>query len=183
MFNFTFDNWDDYIQDALNTWHGSLEDPTNATMKFIGENGELTDYIAKCMFKPNYVTNHENIISEAGDAWYYFRILSVIYNFNEKIYHEHVMGLEIPTTSSNVDKLYMMNGTASGIGVLLSVKNINNTTGEVINVVHNLLSAWLFVFQGWLNGMNIAFDEMHTYNVKKLSGADNHGWNPNDNNV
>jgi hypothetical protein len=177
---FNIDNLESYIDDALKSWHGSLEDPTNAAMKFFGENGELIDYIAKCMFKPNFNADAEHIISEIGDAWYYWRILSKIYSIDK----EYILFNQEETdamSSSHPNKLAIMAVASSAVyaGATVAQHQDNLFPLEDDDNVKMFLSAWLGVFIPWLEEFKVDFDEMHQFNVNKLGGPTNHGWNPN----
>ncbi len=165
-----------YIDDALATWHGSLTDPTNACMKFSGENGELVDYVAKIMFKPNFIVDMDKMVAEAGDAWYYFRILLKIFNFN-------LDDAELPNDMYNIspnqdidsEKLNCLIDMSTDAVFVFSSLRKDNTPIHT-TYIKGSMCLWLISFLRWLYLNDIDFDYMHQYNVTKLSGPSNHGW-------
>ena len=169
---FNLDNLQNYIDDALGTWHGSLEDPMNAGMKFFGENGELIDYLAKAMFKPNFKIDDEHIIAEAGDAWYYFRILASMFDLTIDKYNELLEETEKVSHNSNLALMGISSGSIFSVCSMDSPQDIK-TNKESVQL---FLILWLNSFLRWLDETDINFDYMHNYNVNKLSGSTNHGW-------
>ena len=171
---FNIDNLESYIQDALNSWHGSLTDPLNPAMKFFGENGELVDYLAKCMFKPNFKIDEEHIIAEAGDGWYYWRLLAKIHGLTPQYYKDNLD--EVMAASVN-SPLALMAVSSSAIYASVCATDVDDVSNNSENI-NMFLIMWIEAFKQWVEDTGFNFDDIHDYNVKKLSGPTNHGWNP-----
>lgn len=171
---FKIDNLQNYIDDALKSWHGSLVDPLNPAMKFFGENGELVDYLAKCMFKPNFKVDEEHVIAEAGDAWYYWRILAKIHNLTPQFYNDNFE--EVESVSVNAP-LALMGASSAAIYASICANEVDDLVENSENV-NMFLVMWIDAYVKWLEESGFEFDMIHEYNVKKLGGPTNHGWNP-----
>jgi hypothetical protein len=156
---------DDYLRAAVATWHGSLTDPRNAAMKLFGETGELVDDLAKAMYKPGYKLSREQAMEEAGDAWYYWRILAVGNGLRFE------WGAVTPTDSRQTVQ-YALAEMGQAAGNIFHLAEVN---GAVLDID---LLRWVRWFMVLLGQLGLSLDEVHQFNVEKLAGADNHGWKP-----
>ncbi len=166
----------EYINDALDTWHGG-KDLENPALKFFGENGELTDYIAKWLYKPGFQLDQEHIIAELGDAWYYWRILVNNLGLSKSI--------QSVINDMNINDLYTENLRLSDC-----LAEMGCAAGEILYSIirqksedmrdHNLenLITWFIYFIEALHNLDITLDRIHDYNVIKLNKNKNHGWKP-----
>lgn len=157
-------NPDAYQQDALVTWHGSLTDPRNAAMKLFGETGEVVDDLAKAMYKPGYVLPREQAIEELGDAWYYWRILSVM---NRLTFTAPIDQADLARPGGLV--LSQM-GQAAG-----NIFHLAEVSGSILDID---LLRWRYWFAVLLAQLGFTLNEVHELNYNKLAGGDNHGWKP-----
>lgn len=176
---------DAWQADALNTWHGSLDDPRNAAMNLVGETGEVIRLAHKSEFKPGYHLNRDELVEELGDAWYYWRICTVMRRMTvAQMKATHVAGqlafdlrVDVISRSDNIFlPLARMSVAASEAWHAAELHGNAVSTHWGIASPDHQLRQWLLYFLGFIKKGAISLEEVHSVNVAKLAGGDNHGW-------
>jgi hypothetical protein len=173
---------DKYQWDALKTWYGSTTDPRNPAMKLAGETGELVDAVAKYKFKPNTPPDMDRrLMDEAGDAWYYWRILAA----GRRLTYQSVVD-QLGYTPKQLTLEAKNQGEGRILALLLEQAQRVFMSAEV-GAIRNrkwsydpdpALRGWLLYFTLWLEHRKYHLEIIQFMNVRKLSGAGNHGWHP-----
>lgn len=193
---------DDFLPDpaqllAFKTWHGSLLDPRHAAMKLSGETGEVVDDLAKHLYKPGYNLPRATLIEEIGDAWYYWRILGLIRRINTEMARARFTPGQAkiipacrfaePTAAQTTDtfrfalsRLSLYAAAAWSESENMPSIPFSKTVPPDWSRFDKHLVEWLFYLLVILELLSLSLDEVTLANAAKLSGPDNHGWNPNE---
>lgn len=167
------------IDDAMETWRGD-GNMLNPAMKFLGETGEMVDYLAKWMFKPNFQGDKETLTAEIGDGWYYWRVITYYNNITEEDFDNltpfsSIIENDYSDRTLEESIVELTDSCAAVVGEVLSPYKKEQTPKTIL--VMGLIR-WLESIMFIMNKMGIEFDDMHNYNYNKLRKNNNHGWSP-----